>query len=349
MTKLNFTLLLLLLCRECESGAGVDSVINESAQAQNSPKLDLPPPQTPANETEPAYDVLTDSRWLPPDFESDDEEIDYYGPLDRFWRHSALTKTLMLGGVDYYSVIETCLNEELTEADWRDIRRPQELDRIPGTRMMDKLGAGPVFLVEIQNAMSPIHAKAVRALNFCVREHISQLYEKRPMYQVYQVEETADDSVKEQMGGNNPTHLNSLIGIFLPDVVNEQYETLRLAYHHAGWQGMVVRDEIMGKFRANDDGTKAAFAPSVSAGMRACEYLSYEGFNNLMEHQDGYATSVVLNVMLSDPEDYEGGEFYIQDKVWHRFCLSTHCTQRASILILCLTLLLLRPKTKGAR
>jgi hypothetical protein len=41
--------------------------------------------------------------------------------------------------------------------------------------------------------------------------------------------------------------------------------------------------------------------------------LNYEGFTNLMEHTDGYATSVVLNVMLTSTDDYEGGEFYIQD------------------------------------
>ena len=134
------------------------------------------------------------------------------------------------------------------------------------------------------------------------------------MYQVYKLEETAEESVKQKMGGNNPTHLNSIIGIFLPDVVNEQYESLRMAYNYAGWQGMVVRDEVMNKYRANDVGIHAAFADVESAGMRACEYLTYEGFNTLMEHQDGYATSVVLNVMLSDPDDYEGGEFYIKDK-----------------------------------
>lgn len=258
------------------------------------------------------YNSMDDPYWEPPDFDNDEDEAEYYGPLDRFWRHSAKTKSLVLGDEDYYSAVQACMNDKLTSEEWAQIRQPQKLKREMGERFMDPLGKGPVFLVEIKHAMSPIHAKAVRTLNVCVRTHISQLYEHRPMYQVYKVEETADEQVKDEMGGNNPTHLNSIIGIFLPDVVKEQYKTLEMAYQYAGWQGMVVRDEIMGKYRTGPD---AAFTSVAGAGMRACEYLNYEGFSRLMEHQDGMPTSVVLNVMLSDAnKDYEGGAFYIADK-----------------------------------
>eukprot|EP00536_Pseudo-nitzschia_multiseries_P011917 jgi/Psemu1/289978/fgenesh1_pg.433_\ len=249
-----------------------------------------------------------------PSFDTDQEEIEYYGPRDRFWRHHAETKTLLLGGIDRYPSIESCLNERITPDEWTRIRRPQNLDRQVGTRFMDGAGKREVFLVEVVNAMSPIHAKAVRALKDCVREHIPLLYEKRPMYQVYEVNESEDETVKEEMGGNNPTHLNSVIAIFLPDVVKEQYETLAFAYHHAGWQAMVVRDNLLDRYRAGSH--DAAFVPVEHAGMRACEFLEYEGFNNLMEHQDGFATSVVLNVFLSDSDDYEGGAFYMKDKVF---------------------------------
>ncbi|MGK3753635.1 MAG: hypothetical protein ACI8RD_005942 [Bacillariaceae sp.] len=245
-----------------------------------------------------------------PDFETDEEETEYYGPLDRFWRAHAVNRTLVLGDTDYYPTIENCLNGYLSQQDWIDIRQPQNLDRQLGERFIDRKVKGPVFLVEIKNAMSPIHAKAVRALKDCVKTHISQLFESRPMYQVYEVAETENQTVKDKMGGNNPTHLNSIIGLFLPDVVKEQYISLNAAYHYAGWQQLVVKSEIEDKFRA-----KHAFTPIHQAGMRACEYLSYEGFNNLMEHQDGYATAVVLNVFLSKGTDYEGGAFYIKDKV----------------------------------
>ena len=245
-----------------------------------------------------------------PNFESDEEEIEYYGPLDRFWRGHSVNRKLILGDTDYYPIIEDCLNGYLSPQDWIDIRQPQISDRQLGERFIDGNITGPVFLVEIENAMSPIHAKAVRALKDCVKTHISQLFESRSMYQVYGVAETENQTVKDEMGGNNPTHLNSIIGIFLPDVVNELYESLDHAYHYAGWQQLVVNSEIEDKFRALH-----AFAPIHEAGMRACEYLSYEGFNNLMEHTDGYATSVVLNVFLSKSTDYEGGEFYIKDKV----------------------------------
>ena len=35
-----------------------------------------------------------------------------------------------------------------------------------------------------------------------------------------------------------------------------------------------------------------------------------------MEHSDGCATSVVLNIFLSNEHGYEGGDFYI--KVWEQ-------------------------------
>ena len=225
--------------------------------------------------------------------------LTYYGPLDRFWKAHSINKSLVINGVDYYPKIETCLNEQLSPKEWTEIRQPQNLDRVCGVRFQDTQGLGPVVLVEIKNATSPIHAKAVKTLKDCVKTHLPQLSEKRPMYQVYKVAETENKAVKEGMGGNNPTHLNSIIGMFLPDFVNEQYKTLKEAYEYAGWNEMVENER---------------FVPADRAGMRACEYLDYKGFNNLMEHQDGYETHVVLNLFLSKADDYEGGEFYIQDR-----------------------------------
>lgn len=50
------------------------------------------------------------------------------------------------------------------------------------------------------------------------------------MYQVYEVEESASNEEKEEMGGNNPTHLNSILGIFLPDVVNVTFQVTVSAF-----------------------------------------------------------------------------------------------------------------------
>ena len=116
------------------------------------------------------------------------------------------------------------------------------------------------------------------------------------------------------MGGNNPKYINSIIGIFLPDVVKEQYKSFQFAYHYAGWHSLVVGDILMeDKYRA--EGPHRAFVNWDQARMRACEYLNYEGYNKLMEHSDGYATSVVLNVLLSKEQEYEGCDFYMKDRV----------------------------------
>ena len=231
--------------------------------------------------------------------------LQHYGPIDRFWKAYSMSKSLVINGVDYYPKIETCLNEQLSPQEWIEIRQPQNLNRKRGERVQDERGFGPVILVEIQNALCPIHAKAVKILKDCVKTHLSQLSEKRPMYQVYKVAENETETVKDNMGGNNPTHLNSIIGIFLPDVVNEQYKTLKEAYEYAGWNKVWMKE--------------AGFVPAHRAGMRACEYLDYQGFNNLMEHKDGYETHVVLNLFLSKADDYEGGEFYIQDNVDEKY------------------------------
>lgn len=316
-----FVLLLLLLVTASPSEAGTVGINDVEAAAAAS--------STPLDEDESGI-LFADDGWEPPEFETDEEESAYYGPRDRFWRDIAKTKSLVFNGVDFYSKIEQCMDAGLTN-DWDMIRRPQNLDMKVGERFIDELGEGPVFLVEIENAMSPVHAKAIRVLRDCVRVTFPHLYESRPMYQVYRVEETASEKVKQNMGGknpfrhvigsrwqnsdpphlgNNPTHLNSIISIFLPDVVDELYNALQAAFDAAGWVGMVVRDELMGMHRSS---SPSAFALPKDVGMRACEYLTYDGFDNLMEHTDGFASVVVLSLVLSDPSEYDGGEFYITD------------------------------------
>jgi len=63
-----------------------------------------------------------------PNFDSTQEEEEYYGPLYRFWRYNDMSRTLMIGEygagagagadagevVDYYPIIENCLITKLT-------------------------------------------------------------------------------------------------------------------------------------------------------------------------------------------------------------------------------------------
>ena len=46
---------------------------------------------------------------------------DYVGPLDRFWRHHKLQRTLIVDGVEHYENIDTCIHDSLTEEDRQDM------------------------------------------------------------------------------------------------------------------------------------------------------------------------------------------------------------------------------------
>jgi len=242
-----------------------------------------------------------------PFFDRWEDEEAYYGPTDRFWSHSAATKTLLLGGFDYYPTIDDCLTPELSSEEWQQVQQPQNLTRQVSERFIDRKGRGPIVLVAIENSISPLHARALQALEKCVRLHVPRAYETRPLYEVYQdALKEATPEERESMGGNSPTSLHTLVSLFLPTLVDEIYETLQMAFDAAGWQSLVSRDEVLGYSRAFG---KQGLPQNL--GLRAAEYLRYDGFAALGEHDDGWEANMVLTLMLED--DYRGGEFYIYD------------------------------------
>lgn len=67
---------------------------------------------------------------------------------------------------------------KLTSQEWISMRQPQTyFIQTVGERFIDENGMCPVTSIAIDNAMSPIHAKAIQTLKDCVKTHISQLYE----------------------------------------------------------------------------------------------------------------------------------------------------------------------------
>eukprot|EP00592_Proboscia_alata_P022154 CAMPEP_0194421462 /NCGR_PEP_ID=MMETSP0176-20130528/20686_1 /TAXON_ID=216777 /ORGANISM="Proboscia alata, Strain PI-D3" /LENGTH=194 /DNA_ID=CAMNT_0039229575 /DNA_START=20 /DNA_END=601 /DNA_ORIENTATION=+ len=150
----------------------------------------------------------------------------YIGPRDRFWRHHAVHQTLIIDGVEHYQTLHTCLHTSpnLTPDDFHS------LSLIPSNRTIGRTilenpdsKFGNVVLVEIVNAMTPIHVLAVQTLASCIRTHIPSLHETRPMYL-----ELGYD-IDPGLGGNSPTHLAPLIGIFLPEVVEDMFRVMELA------------------------------------------------------------------------------------------------------------------------
>jgi hypothetical protein len=225
------------------------------------------------------------------------------GPRDRFWRHHVATKTLIYNNVDYYDTIQTCLDDTLTAEEKVAINtQTAEGIRHAGRLITEDFDEDAVFLVHVKKAILPIHVKAVQTLAACARSALPHLYESRPMYQEWNLDEDPG------LGGNCPTHLVPLVGIFFPKVMEQMQQTLETAYVAAGWEALVDRDRYQ-LYYGQTHRAAAIHAPE-NVGIRASEHLTYNDFPKLEDHTDGEGTVYTLNFAFS--EDYEGGEFYIR-------------------------------------
>jgi hypothetical protein len=223
------------------------------------------------------------------------------GKRDRFWKHNLVEESLVHNGVNHYHTFENCMKETLPEKEYAELKTVTNHSvRRVGKTINDPYNNDIPMLVSVENAMHPTHIKAVQALQSCVRKILPHLYESRAMYQEMNLDE--DDG----SGGNCPTHLAPLVGLFLPEVVKEMEATLKVAYDAIpGWQDGVAYDQedvLLPR--------EHKMYPPEEVGIRASEHLTYSDFPRLAEHHDG-DTVYTMNFAFSAPEDYQGGEFFI--------------------------------------
>ncbi|KAG7374770.1 hypothetical protein IV203_013865 [Nitzschia inconspicua] len=229
-------------------------------------------------------------------YELTDEEI---GDRNRFWKHAVTEQSLIHDGVNHYHNIQGCIQNSMTEQELNDIATATSANRRARLMLEDEAN-GNVHLVVVENAIHPVHAKAVQSLASCVRTFLPHLYESRAMYKEMDLDEDPG------LGGNCPTHLAPLVGVFLPEVIAEMDKTLNVAYEAAGWEQIVESDA------AEEDWPRSGkLYPPSQVGIRASEHLTYSDFPTLSDHTDGDATCYTMNFAFSGPEDYEGGEFFI--------------------------------------
>jgi len=257
----------------------------------------------------------------------------YLGPRDRFWRHNRDQKTLVWKGVELYDTVYNCIfdqsqdaaalsEEERLQLDAlaKDPQEPNSPNRSIGKRIVDdkENRFGNIILVEVLHAMEPLQVKAVQRLAHCVRTHIPEYFEVRAMYKEFNLEEDPG------LGGNTPTHLMPFLGIYLPSVADTVLQTIRFAYNAAGWQGITIRDKLLGKMSDDPDAPvtreqgvlrASAMPEPEQLGFRASEHLSYDDFPLLDAHHDGTDTAYTVNFAFSGPDDYDGGFLYVIDKV----------------------------------
>jgi len=226
-----------------------------------------------------------------------------FGARDRFWKHQSREKTLNIQGVEHYHNIEKCLQEKQQKKS-----KLRHKERRIRKRLADS-STGDVFLVEIKNAITPEHAALVKTLSVCIQEHIPSLSHSRNLYEELNLEEDFGDTLSggNTLGGNTPTFMAPIISIFLPEVIQEMQEILEIAYEAADWMYLTIEDDIL-----ETEPRNAQPAPK-DVGIRTSEHLTYKDFPSLGSHTDS-GSSYTLNIALSGPEDYEGGEFFIVDK-----------------------------------
>jgi hypothetical protein len=203
-------------------------------------------------------------------------------PQSRFWKHfqetqSGLRTWWWVGDngeeenkweeEDQYDNIKSCLNDNLPEETARELSSSSSSSSATVVHMLNDTTDGTAFMVQIQSAISPQEAVAVKVLASCTREILPNNFEHREF----------------QTGGNDVTFLNTVLQIFLPQVAATVQRTAELAFQEAKWHTL-------------------DYPSPGTLGLRTTEYLSYRNFKHLGEHADNGSTFTVL-FALSDPDD----------------------------------------------
>jgi len=161
----------------------------------------------------------------------------------------------------------------------------------------------------VENALTENEAEAVLALATCARLHIPLLFEARDFQ--------SDDSGVDEEGGNDVTFLAGFMQLLAPGVASSIQKAAGLVWKEAEWEDDETNDFVPVDVWDDDEETTTGTSeysskirpdPVVDCGIRTTEHLSYDKWKGLGYHVDAESDYTVL-VALSDPDDYEGGEF----------------------------------------
>ena len=199
-------------------------------------------------------------------------------PLNRFWKHIAEEHAGLddeQSGLDRFNDIQKCMQDKLSNVDILKLEeqtKPTIIDTLEDTHTR-------TILVEVGNAISPIQAQAINHLAECTQASFPETrFQHRDFTQT--------------SGGNDCTFINTLLQLFLPQVYNNVVHITEMAYEEGEW------------------GNQLDLPHPDECGLRTSEYLSYGEFKALGKHVDGGSIYTTI-FALSDPESYEGGEYYI--------------------------------------
>jgi hypothetical protein len=154
-----------------------------------------------------------------------------------------------------------------------------------------------VILVEIESAISQFQTTLVKLLSECIQIHLDEFQEHRSF------------DIRSG-GGNDATFLTPLLlPMLLPEIAGLIQEIGELAYDHGNWNTTSQSDNSDNN---SENHHHLQMPPIGSCGLRTSEFLDYGQFKSLGTHIDADSLYTVI-FALSDPADYQGGEYYIED------------------------------------
>ncbi len=146
-------------------------------------------------------------------------------------------------------------------------------------------------MVVLEGAFSAQEAFSVQSLGYCVRKLFppeQRFFEKRPYFG------HIGNATNYVASKHNCTYLAGFLQLYAPGVAAQVTNLARLGREAGHWKE--VQSSVP------DPGT---------LGIRTTEHLSYGYPSKLGIHLDDGSTYTVL-VSLSNPEDYQGGEFMVE-------------------------------------
>jgi hypothetical protein len=182
----------------------------------------------------------------------------------------------------------------------------------PVVTTMHRNKDGNIIAVEVASALAEHELATVQALSSCIRKH--------------DIGERQFES-RDGKGGNDCIYLAPLLQVFRHAVAAQVISTVRLAWKAGSW-------DVNG------------YPDPLSLGIRTSEHLSYKGWRSLEAHKDVGSTYTVM-VSIAAPQDYEGGEFFVQNSFYE--CTDIKPNRCSAIVFLSDTTHGVRPITSGHR
>ena len=153
----------------------------------------------------------------------------------------------------------------------------------------------PPVAVIVKDVLHQSEADSVQDLRRCLSEHHPRLAKTRSF---------------DKDGGHHCVYLSAFLQWLAPGVAAQVRNAGHIGWLYGHWSNYTPPSNLT---QPNAGASHMQGYPSLRAsttGIRTSEHLSYDGWKALGPHKDSGSLYTVL-IMLSNPADYDGGEFYM--------------------------------------